>query len=370
MTLTYVGSHGQRDSGKFDEERLSIALVAPVWLQIPPPAYGGIEWIVHWLAEGLTARGHRVTLAATAGSTSRCDRRLSAYDEAPLGRIGEMLPELVHAVATYRRLGPHDVVHDHTIAGSTIAAAAGVEVLHTVHGAMDTESVRLLEELRGPKLVSISGDQRRRCPHLPWFATIHNAIDVSAFPLRTAKEGYLCTMARMCPDKGIIEAIELARALGMPLRIAAKCAEPAERRYFETEVAPRLGGGIDYVGELDTVTKKALLAGATALAFPIQWDEPFGMAVVEALACGTPVLTLARGAMPELVDHGITGLIGTDLDSLVSLAHDHLGDIDPRRCRAAAEARFHVTRLVDDYERVYYEMAHRRAPTRHDVMSG
>lgn len=334
-------------------DRMRVALVAPVWLPIPPPAYGGVEWIVHELATGLSARGHEVTLVATGGSSAPASHRVQPYDTPPIGRIGEILPELVHAVSAYSRLGDHDVVHDHTLAGPVVASRSGIRVLHTVHGPLEPDLVRLLQQLDGVDLVAISDHQRCTRPDLAWLATVHNAIDVSSFPYRAVKDGYLCTMARMCPDKGIAEAIRLARMLGMPLRIAAKCHERAEREYFETRVKPLLGAGVEYVGELGTDEKKELLAGATALAFPIQWDEPFGLAIIEALACGTPVIATARGSVPELVRHGVTGVVA---DSVVSLAHrsmELLGSLDSRECRADAERRFDVARLVRDYERLY-----------------
>lgn len=340
-------------------DRLRIALVAPVWLPIPPPAYGGVEWIVAELAAGLSERGHEVTLVATGGSSAPASHHVQPYDTPPLGRIGEILPELVHAVSAYRHLGDHDVVHDHTVAGPVIASGTGLRVLHTVHGPLERDVVRLLGQLDGVDLVAISDHQRSTRPDLHWLATVHNAVDVSSFPFRATKDGYLATMARMCPDKGIVEAVELARTLGMPLAIAAKCHERAEREYFDSRVRPLLGGDVEYVGELGTHAKKELLAGATALAFPIQWDEPFGLAIVEALACGTPVIATARGSVPELVRHGVTGVVADSVASLANRTAELLDEIDPRACRADAERRFDVARLVRDYERLYGIVARR-----------
>lgn len=357
MTTATVGVPVLDDASAVD--RLQIALVAPVWLTIPPPAYGGVEWIVYALATGLAERGHEVTLVATGGSTVPAAHHLYPYPAPPLGRMGEILPELVHVVTAYRQLGRHDVVHDHTLVGPAIASSAGIGVLHTVHGPLDSDTARLLEQLDCVDLVAISERQRSFRPDLAWLGTVHNAIDVASFPFRDRKDGYLCTMARMCPEKGITEAIRLARILGMPLLIAAKCHERAERDYFATEVEPLLGGDVEYLGELATADKKELLAGATALAFPIQWDEPFGLAIIEALACGTPVLATSRGSVPELVRHGLTGVVGGTVEEIAEAASVLLDCIDPQVCRWEAERRFGVERLVRDYERLYRVVAGR-----------
>ncbi len=349
---------------------MRVGMVAPVWVKVPPDGYGGVEWIVHWLVEGMVARGHDVTVVASGDSTTPATRLVTTYAEAPTERMGEPLPEYVHALDAYEALSECDVVHDHTLAGPMIGslrhgagrrrstgdayeATAPAPVLHTVHGPVDAEMVGYLGRLRHVHLVAISDAQRVAAPRLPWSATIHNAIDVGRFPFREDKDGYLAFLGRFNPDKGVVLAVHLARALGMPLRIAAKMNEPRERDYFEAHVRPLLGDGVEYLGELDTEDKKDLLARAEALAFPIQWEEPFGLVLIEAMACGTPVLAIGRGSVPEVVTDGVTGVVAPDLPSLVEGARHGLARLDGRACREDVEKRFDVGRLVDEYEAVY-----------------
>lgn len=337
---------------------MSIGMVAPAFVPVPPSGYGGVEWIVDAVVRGMVARGHEVVLVGSGDSTTPATRLHSCYDQAQATRMGEALPELVHASFAYTTdVVDCDVIHDHTIGGPAIASARGLRVLHTVHGPPGGEVGRYYGGLRGVSFVAISEAQRRSAPSLAWTATVPNAVDVDACPYREDKSGHLAFLGRMNPDKGVVQAIELARRLDRPLLIAAKLRETREREYFAAEVEPRLGGAVEYVGELGTADKYELLAGAAALAFPLQWDEPFGMAMIEALACGTPVLALNRGAVPEIVDHGVTGIVARDVDELVAVSAACLPRLRPQDCRAAARARFDVSGLVDAYEGLYARWA-------------
>lgn len=333
-----------------------VALVAPPWFQIPPRGYGGIEWICHWLVEGLAARGHRISLIAGGDSEHAGVELVQTYAETPSERLGETLPDLVHAAkarVAVERLRP-DIVHDHSLAGPLSAGGHGTPTIVTAHGPPVGEMGEFYAHLpETVRLVSISHVQQRLAPHLPWAATVHNAIPVDSYPFSEEKEGYLLFLGRMGPEKGAHLAIDAARAAGIPLVLAGKCSEPREHRYFEQEVRPRLGDGVEWLGgPAATDRKKQLLAGAIALVFPIQWEEPFGIVMIEALACGTPVVALRGGSVDEVVDHEITGFVVDDPRDLPG-AIEKVELIDPRACRARAQTLFDVPAMVTGYERVY-----------------
>ncbi len=342
-------SGAQRDS-------LRIALLSPVWFPVPPPLYGGIENVVALLAEGLTDAGHDVTVFAS--GDSRVDADVSwIYPRAPSERIGEPLPELRHVLACYERAYEFDVIGDHTgPSAAALAPLAGVPVLHTVHGPLDGELgeayeqiARMTPELR---LVSLSRSQRRPRPRLPWVANCPNAIDPSRYRWSSTHEGYLAFLGRMGPEKGARHAIDVARETGLPLKIAAKCREPAERAYFAEQVEPYLGGAIEYLGELGHEEKVELLRNARATLFPIDWEEPFGLVMIESLACGTPVVATRRGSVPEVLEHGRTGIVVEEHADLAAVVAE-VDRIDPAECRRAVEERFSRRPLVAGYLRAF-----------------
>jgi glycosyltransferase involved in cell wall biosynthesis len=203
---------------------------------------------------------------------------------------------------------------------------------------------------RRTPLVAISDAQRRALPDANWLATVHNAVDVDAFEVREDKDDMFLFLGRICRDKGTHLAAEAARQAGRRLVIAGRIAEPRERRYFKRKVEPLLGDGVEYVGEADFDTKRELLRRARALLCPAQWDEPFGMVLIEALASGTPVITFDRGAAREIVDDGETGAIVGSVEEMAEAMRTL--DADPKRCRSAVEERFDVTLMVERYEAV------------------
>lgn len=237
---------------------------------------------------------------------------------------------------------------------------AGAPVAHVVHGVPDPTVVRAFmrssDHAARLRLIAISHAQAGAAEGLPFVAVCHNGLDVSEAPFSPGHDGHLAVVGRMCPEKGIAEAIAIARDLAMPLRIAAKCREPLEREYFRHHVEPYLGNGVEFLGEIDRAGTYRLVAGARALLFPISWEEPFGMVMIEALATGTPVLALRRGAVPEVVRDGVTGFIRDTPAELVTAA-GALERIDPHACRADVAARFSGAAMTRRYERVALAIA-------------
>ena len=293
---------------------MRIGLVCPVWFPVPPEAYGGTERVVALLADGLVDAGHDVTLFASGDSQTRA-RLESVFHTAPSEWIGHTYWEMQHAMHAFLKADEFDVVHDHTgMLGLAFGGLIGTPFCHTVHGPLDGQPGRMYEQVLelapSAKLISISMNQRKPKPHLPWIGNCPNALDLSMYPFRRKPGGdYLVFLGRMSPDKGAHRALAVALETGIPLKIAAKCREPLEIRYFDEFIRPHLGGSIEYVGEVGHADKVELLMGARALISPIDWEEPFGLMMIEAMACGTPVISTRRGAVPEIVDHGRTGVI-------------------------------------------------------------
>jgi glycosyltransferase involved in cell wall biosynthesis len=343
-------------------DRLHIAMVAPPWFEVPPPAYGGIEQVVGDLSHALVRNGHRVTLVA-AGRDGTPARLLRTYDEPPSERLGETLPELVQAAAAARLLSDFDVdvVHDHTLAGPLTAPGRRAPTVATMHGPVDGELLDYYREL-GPaiSLVAISTAQRLAAPDLNWVATVPNGIDVESYPFQETKEDWLLFIGRFCPDKGPDLAIDAARAAGRRLVLAGKVNEPAEQEYLEQVIRPRLGDDVTFIGELDAALKRELYAKAACLLFPVRWEEPFGMVMVEAMACGTPVVALRAGSVPEVVADGRSGIICDNPDELPS-GIDKAVELRPADCREHVERHFDLARMARGYEHVYRQLAGRPA---------
>ena len=336
------------------DQPLHIAMVAPPWFAIPPEAYGGIEQLVGDLIRTLITRGHEVTLIG-AGSNGTDATYLNTFPKAPSERVGESMPEVLHAAIAANMLDGMDVdiVHDHCLAGPLSAGARKGRTVVTVHGPVAGELGDLYAALGDRvELVAISRAQRLFRPDLNWVATVHNAVDVADFPYRTDKQDYVLFLGRMCHDKGVHLAIEAAKEAGRRLVIAAKCEEEPEKAYFEEYVEPRLGPDIEFIGQADGERKRELLTNARCLLLPLLWEEPFGLVMIEALACGTPVVALRRGSAPEVIVDGVTGLICDEPKELAA-ALGAIDRIDPAMCRRDAERRFDLTVMAQRYEQVY-----------------
>ncbi|HEY8535334.1 MAG TPA: glycosyltransferase family 4 protein [Vicinamibacterales bacterium] len=347
---------------------MRIAQVAPLYERVPPVAYGGTERVVSHLTEELVRRGHEVTLFASGDSVTsarlvplgRSALRLDPECRDPLAR------HVAQLEAVARLAHAFEVVHFHTgFLHFPLARRLNVPNVSTLHGRLDLPDLRpLFAACDDVPVVSISRDQRRPLPGAHWVATVHHGLPPDHVAFSPRHDGYLAFVGRIAPEKRPDRAIEIARRAGLPLRIAAKV-DAVDREYYESRIRPLLQqDGIEYLGELPEPEKLQLLAGAMALLFPIDWPEPFGMVVIEALGCGTPVIAWRCGSVPELVEHGRTGFIVESLDDAVA-AVGEAEYLDRAVCRQVFERRFTAARMARDYELVYrrvIDLAARRAP--------
>jgi len=340
---------------------MRIAMVAPPWFEVPPDGYGGIEQMVATLIHGLEASGDDVTLIAAGEDRTDAELRRT-FRSTPDGLGGpDSLPiELVHAqrAAALLKDVDVDVVHDHSVVGPLLAPYRPVPTVVTVHGPVEGWMRRLYASLRAVGLVAISDAQRRSAPDLPWVATVYNGIDVAAAPFRAEKDDWFLFLGRMDPTKGVVEAIEIARAAGRRLLIAAKASDDDEQRYLEEVVEPLLDEDAVYLGDADANRKQELLAEARALLFPIRWEEPFGLVMIEAMACGTPVVAMRRGSVPEVVDHGVTGFVCDSVQEMVDACAE-LRNLDPEDIRRRCAERFDGSVMTRRYRDVYRSLARR-----------
>jgi glycosyltransferase involved in cell wall biosynthesis len=331
---------------------MRIAIIAPPWLPVPPPGYGGTEVVLDGLARGLVDLGHDVLLICHPDSTCPVKRAsvVPASDARPMGRA---VSELEHAIGAYELAADYDVISDHTTGGPLVALSnPSPPVVATNHNPFGRGREAIYRKaIDRIALVAIS-KSHASSTDLPVAAAIHHGIDADAFPQGDGEGGYLATLTRMSPDKGVHRAAELARRAGVPLRIAAKVRSDQEQQYFDHRVRPLLGDGVDFVGEVDATGKGQLLAGAVALLNPTEWSEPFGMTMLEAMACGTPVVGTPRGAAPEIVEHGVTGFLGDTDDELIDGIR-RAGELDRRVCRRSVEERFSVRGMCANYVKAY-----------------
>jgi glycosyltransferase involved in cell wall biosynthesis len=350
---------------RLPSEPLRVAMLAPPWISIPPPGYGGVEAVVDALTEALVRRGHAVTLFCAPGSVSSANV-VTLLDSSHPDEIERSLYEVDHVarafaaieIAAYR--GGFDVVHDHC--GFTALAMADrldTPLVHTLHGPF-TASTAAFYAHHGHKaaLVGISQAQLASAPPgLEPLCSIPNPIDMAAWPLRERKEDYVLWIGRMTPEKGPHRAIAAARAAGVPL-VLAGVIQPGQQAFFDREIAPHIDGDrVCFAGEVAGSAKRSLFANARALLMPIRWNEPFGMVMVEALACGTPVITFPEGAAPELVVDGHTGFIVDD-ERAMAAAVGQVFRIAARDCRDWVAAHCEVDVVAAAYEGAYRSVAH------------
>lgn len=305
------------------------------------------------LCRGLVAAGHEVVLFTTGDSTCPVSIRF----ELPIGPgvyVGGTPVEVDHVLASRRALRDVDVIHDNTSVGPLLGLIdRSIPVVATNHNPFAPPFSSVFERVsEHVAVVAISEHHAKSATGVQIARVIHHGLDPDAYPIGDGAGGYLLFLGRMSPEKGPHRAIEIARSLGVPLVLAGKQQSPAELAYFEEQVRPRLGPDVDYVGEVGYAAKLELLASARALLNPIMWDEPFGMVMLEALACGTPVFSFDRGAAPEIVKDGVTGFLGSD-EGALERAFARIDEIDRRDCRRSVEEHFSITRMVEDHVALY-----------------
>jgi glycosyltransferase involved in cell wall biosynthesis len=333
---------------------MRIGLIAPPGVPVPPPAYGGTESVIDLLARGLARAGHEVLLAAAANSSCPVPQ-VSGTDEAPLTApaSADSITELRHVIRSYDHLTDVDVVHDHTLTGPLYRhAAESTPRVTTAHGPFNETLGPVYRAMRGVALVAISHHQASTADGVPVAGVIHHGLEVSSVPVGQGSGGYASFLGRMSPEKGPREAALIARAAGVPLRMAAKLREPAEREYFEAEVKPLLCSEVEFLGELHYAEKLELVGDSFALVNPMQWAEPFGLVMIEALATGTPVVATPVGSAPEILDDGVTGYLRSSRADLAA-ALTQVSELDRSACRAVAERRFSSERMVAQHVRLY-----------------
>jgi glycosyltransferase involved in cell wall biosynthesis len=342
---------------------MRIAILAPAWFAVPPTGYGGIEWVVALLADGLVDAGHEVTLFASGDSRTKA-KLAYVFHDAPSAQIGRTMPELQHALACYARADEFDVINDHSgMLGAVLGGSVDTPVVHTVHGPLDGDPGEVYELINevAPQvgMISISMNQRKPRPHLNWVANCHNALDFSVYPFKPTRGNYLLFLGRLSPDKGAHRAIAVAMEMGLPLKIAGKKQDPKELTYFHEFVEPHLVDGIEYLGEVSHGEKVELLQNARATLFPIEWEEPFGLVMIESMACGTPVIATRWGAVPEVIDHGHSGIIVDDY-RIIPVALEEADKLDPYDIRRYVEQEFSAERMVSDYIAAYRTITEQR----------
>lgn len=347
---------------------MRIAQIAPLQVAVPPRGYGGTERVIAELTDALVRRGHDVTLFASGDSQTLA--RLapfvpSALDFSPTADPVETHLALLTEVYRRAEANEFDVIHSH-LEQLTLPFIRGVHTptVLTFHSRVDRPGlVRLLRAYPGAHLVSISNSQREPIPDAGWVATVYHGVDVQSFPFSSQPGDYLVFVGRIAPEKRPDRAIMIATRAQIPLKIAAKI-DPKDRAYFRQVVEPLLHNPlIDFLGPVNEQRKRTLMRGARALLLPIDWPEPFGMVFIEALACGTPVLTCPSGAAPEVVEDGVTGFIrATDEDLADAVCA--LPMLDRMTCRRHAEERFDTARMTDDYVQVYQRLVRDQSPRR------
>ncbi len=337
---------------------MRIAQIAPLYERVPPHLYGGTERIVSYVTEALVRRGHDVTLFASADSKTRarlipgCPRALR-LDSAVVDPLAYHLAQLRQVMD---RVESFDIIHNHMdYLAFPLIAASPTPIVTTLHGRLDLPDLpAVFAAYPDAALISISDAQRRPFAGVDWRGTVYHGLPVGSYTFGRGDGGYLAFLGRISPEKRVESAIRVAATAGMPLKIAAKV-DRVDAEYYEKEIRPLLGtADVEFLGEIGGADKVRFLGAARALLFPIDWPEPFGLVMIEALACGTPVIARRRGSVPEVVDHGVTGFVCDDDEAMIAAVR-RIDEIDRARCRHVFTSRFSDTRMVDDYERIYAE---------------
>jgi len=340
---------------------LRIAQVAPPMERVPPRAYGGTERVVFELVKELDRRGHEVTTFAS-GDSEIPGRHIATVPEAlrPAGYTGDSLPYFnLTLLSVLDRIDEFDIIHSHLEWVSTLLArVVPIPVIATFHGRLDLPwaNETLANAPAGLGLVAISQNQASAHPDVEWAGIVHNGLTLDDSPFERRRGEGLCFVGRVAPEKGILEAIEIAKLSGRPLRIAAKVGPlPPERTYYDEVFKPALaaaGSQVEYLGEVEQAERDQLFAESYAALMPGSWPEPFGLVAIEALACGTPVVTRRVGALPEIIREGVDGYFGDDITEM-AFKLDLVGELDRTAISRSVRERFSATRMTDAYEEIY-----------------
>ncbi len=343
---------------------MRIAQVAPLFESVPPKYYGGTERVVSYLTEELVRQGHEVTLFASGDSVT--EARLVAPCRRSLrlnaGCVDPMAHHVLMLEQVFRDAERFDVIHFHIdYMHFPLARRHEVYPVTTLHGRLDVADLcSLYIEFADMPVVSISNAQREPLPWINWRGTVYHGLPENLYTFRNSPGSYLAFLGRICPEKCPDVAIEIAKRLGMPIKIAAKV-DKVDQEYFEQCINPLLSDSlVEYVGEISEGEKDEFLGNAYALLFPVDWPEPFGMAMIEAMACGTPVIAKRRGSVPEVIEDGVTGCIFEDLEEAVK-AVERISTLNRKRCREVFERRFSARRMAQDYLSIYTRVAESRA---------
>lgn len=336
---------------------MRIAQVSPLYESVPPKTYGGTERVVSWLTEELVAMGHDVTLFASGDSMTSA--RLVPVCKQSLRTDPSCRDQLAHHFAMMEMVmnekDNFDLIHFHVdYLHFPCTRREQITSLTTLHGRLDLpDLVPLYQIFRDVPVVSISDAQREPLPWLNWQGTVLHGMPLNSYPLYDKPGKYLAFLGRTSPEKGLDEAIEIAKRAGMPLKIAAKI-DRADDEYFDTVIKPLLKDPlIEFVGEIGSPEKADFLGNAAALLFPINWPEPFGIVMMEAMACGTPVIAYPRGSVPEVIEDGMTGFVVAGFEDALNALNNHIESFDRVMCRRRFEERFSAHRMAEDYVAIY-----------------
>ena len=340
---------------------MRIAQIAPLIERVPPTTYGGTERVVSVLTEELVRRGHDVTLFASGDSVTSANL-VATYpkplrEAMPHDTQKKVMVSLLHLGKAYERADEFDVIHDHTSHfGVAFANSCHTPVIMTMHGPFSAQNKLMYSMLRRPNLVTISKSQGKEATGLNHLGTVYNGLPMEEFPFSAQSEGYLLFVGRICPEKGVHHAITVAERLGLPLIIAAKLDVDRYGEYFEKEIKPRLTKKIRWIGEVNEEQRNKLYSKALCFLHALTWAEPFGLTLVEAMACGCPVVAFNKGSIPEIVAHGKTGFVVDTVEEMITVVK-HISTIQRTTCREYALTTFNEQRMVSSYESLYHALA-------------
>jgi glycosyltransferase involved in cell wall biosynthesis len=344
---------------------MHIAQVAPLTEAVPPKLYGGTERVVSWLTEELIALGHEVTLFASGDSVTSA--KLEAMWPRALRLDGAVRdPNALHMMMleqVYRRSSDFDILHCHLdYYPFSLFSRQATPFVTTLHGRLDLpEHQPTFDTFNKVPVVSISNSQRRPLPQANWVRTVLHGLPKDLLVPRPIKPSYFAFLGRIAPEKGIERAIRIAQHCGVKLKVAAKV-DRADQDYYDEKIKPLLAAEqVEFIGEINDREKPEFLSGALALMFPINWPEPFGLVMIEAMACGTPVIAFNRGSVPEIIEDGLTGFVVEDINGAVG-AVDRLGQLSREKIRQRFEERFTARRMAQDYLNVYRSLSDAVAP--------